>query len=224
MTSTPGLVKSQSAFRSVETSFITERFSLDQVHRKEDQAGRLQFNESFKSLKVVKVIGGTTESKLFINYPNDKGDGVEINQGLILNFDDPVQGCVIENLVAETGVELQIQFGKNSHQYPGDTSIELGGQTTLVGGSNFEQGLFSTITSTAAVLFAADSQRTYKIENRGAVSVYIGTQANCNDADFKNKCEVLEPGDEGFWDVAAGAYAVTESSDNSLLYFFKSTF
>lgn len=193
---------------------IYESIPLDNTSTKADN-----FKLKGKIRSVVITRASLSSAKVYAFFPETQ-EKILLKVGVPVNFAEARStGCVLM-WEAQSGVSIDVQTSAKTHLSQYEFSISNTSTQYESKGKNFTQGL-KTVTNVTALILAANENRTEtKIINNSPVPMYFGTQANCNDANYKNLCEVVNAGDVGYWDNEAGLYGRTESTTqtNKLYY------
>lgn len=182
--------------------------------------------DEFNSLGVFRApfmsvwVSGYSSSKfnafLLPNYLTDQGEGIALKPNMSLNFEKLVDGLRIyseENQPAEW-IELTIAHYSNIDS--GSVAVDVSGNTSLSDGSGYSMGLNSVDETTILLIQPSDNRIVLTLENRGASSIFLGPESDCNDADYQSKVIEVSAGQSFQWRNSSALYARSAALNESI--------
>lgn len=175
------------------------------VKRTEDKGNRIR--QRVKSIR----LGEYTDQYIRMKVIFPEGDERVLRPGEVVTVTEPRDYFILE-WVAQSGKTVLVEV---SEEIALQASPVPSTQTPQELGSSFTPNLQS-VTTTPTLLVSANANRTKcTIENRGALTHYLGSLATLSDAAYKTKAIILNVGAVGEWKNSAGLYVRTESATDT---------
>lgn len=207
---------------SIKKNWTVVRFKLDEVGTRDVVLGTNLVSFPFVSFWVSDSSDSDFDVSITVNPKVDQGSPLTLKPNMSVNFESPQVGAVLI-FPEQSGKWIEITFSHNNKMDSGSVAVSTSGNTSLSDGSSFSSDVY-TVTSTRSLLIAASGSRTVAtIENRGAETIYLGTQTAIDDVNYKNKCLRLHSGDNLTWRNSAGLYSRTDTTSNTEIFILEET-
>lgn len=193
--------------------FFTKTLKLDEVFTRSQQNGHHWAGSTVRAVKVIE----TNNENFKLDFVPDPFEGHI--EGLPLgdirthNLETTAQNAVFENKISQPDVWVTVLF-TTEDRLDGTSANKSGGgsEALIVGGSTFDNDKFEVSPAGLMLLNADDNRASATIYNQSEASVYIGTEAKINAADFADRCIKIAPGKSLKWDLPDALFARTDAA------------
>lgn len=130
--------------------------------------------------------------------PNPKSDrnkdsGLPLKYNMNISFAYPVHDACLE-FSSQPGVWVEIAFSESEDISVGNSDVALSGKVSPNEGSTYTSAKMSASTTPAILLAADDARLKAVVQHKSGSSIWVGSQADLNNADYQNICLELPAG------------------------------
>ena len=197
----------QESLGQTAPKFRTKTFTLTSARdrRMLTQFTDHTFGSTIKSLWVCDWSGSFT-ANLVLNHTVDRDiySGLPLRKNMCVPLAIPVADACLE-FVAQPGVTITIAYSDSEDIDIGSIVAEVAATSYVSDGNTFSQSKKTVGSSSPyTILCAASGSRgVANIRNNQSDVLYIGSDAELDGADYKDVCQVVEPGKVFRWKNAA---------------------
>lgn len=172
------------------------------------------FGSGIKSFWVCDTNNRGFEAKIVPNFKSDRNidSGLPLRFNMNQKFSFPVDDACLE-FEPQSGVWVDIAFSESEDISIGNTETSISGAVAVNEGDTLDCAKMTGSTTVAELLPADSGRIKATFQHKSGGSIFVGTLAACNDADYLNLCTEWPAGSNiEVWSKAAHYYRTQTGS------------